>query len=78
MCASGLWFLQNENIAGEVIVANNGSRDGAPVIAKEAGARGISVREPGYGAAVREGVKAARGEFIIMGDADRTLALQAL
>lgn len=71
-------FLQAEDILGEVIVADNGSRDGSPAIAEQAGARVIRVREPGYGAAVREGVKAARGEFIIMGDADSTYAFNDL
>ena len=61
-CASGL--------AGEVIVADNGSTDGSIQIAEERGARVIHVPERGYGAALRAGIAAARGPFIVMGDAD--------
>lgn len=54
----------------EVIVADNGSVDGSQEIALAAGARVIEVRAPGYGNALMGGIAAARGKYIIMGDAD--------
>jgi glycosyltransferase involved in cell wall biosynthesis len=62
--------LDLEGIAGEVIVADNGSSDGSVLLASEAGARVIRVSEMGYGAAIKGGVEAAQGTFIIMGDGD--------
>jgi hypothetical protein len=63
-------FLARAGIAGEVLVADNGSSDGSVALAKRDGARVIEVRERGYGAALRAGVAAARGRYVIMGDAD--------
>ena len=57
-------------ISGEVIVADNGSTDGSIQIAEEHGAHVVRVQERGYGAALRAGIAAARGPFIVMGDAD--------
>ena len=57
-------------IDGEVIVADNGSTDGSREIALGLGARVIDVRRRGYGNALMGGIAAARGEFIVMGDAD--------
>jgi glycosyltransferase involved in cell wall biosynthesis len=57
-------------IQGEVIVADNGSTDGSREAAVELGARLICVKERGYGAALMGGIAAARGTFVIMGDAD--------
>ncbi|HZI42450.1 MAG TPA: glycosyltransferase family 2 protein, partial [Gemmatimonadaceae bacterium] len=62
--------LRNNRIAGEVIVADNGSTDGSPAIARELGARVVTIREKGYGAALMGGISAARGKYILMGDAD--------
>ncbi len=62
--------LRENNIAGEVIVADNGSSDGSPEIARRLGARVVTVTEKGYGHALMGGIAAARGRFIIMGDAD--------
>ena len=59
-----------EGLSGEVIVADNGSTDGSIEIAERLGARVIRVSQRGYGAALRAGIKAAGGPFIIMGDAD--------
>jgi glycosyltransferase involved in cell wall biosynthesis len=55
---------------GEVIVADNGSSDGSREIAVAGGARLVDVAERGYGSALLAGIRAARGEWIIMGDAD--------
>jgi len=71
-------FLQNANIEGEVLVADNGSIDGSAEIAEKAGARVISVQEKGYGSALMGGIEAARGQYIIMGDADRSYNFREL
>jgi glycosyltransferase involved in cell wall biosynthesis len=57
-------------ISGEVVVADNGSSDGSQEIAEELGARVVPVAERGYGAALTGGIAAARGRWVIMGDAD--------
>lgn len=62
--------LAEAGIEGEVLVADNGSTDGSPEIAVKAGARVVHVARKGYGNALREGIRAAHGRFIIMGDAD--------
>jgi glycosyltransferase involved in cell wall biosynthesis len=62
--------IQTHNIAGEIIVADNGSSDGSQAIASRMGARVIDVENKGYGNALMGGIAAARGKFIIMGDAD--------
>jgi glycosyltransferase involved in cell wall biosynthesis len=63
-------FLKSHNIVGEVVVADNGSTDGSPEIAKSCKARLVQVPEPGYGSALMGGIAAAQGTYIIMGDAD--------
>jgi glycosyltransferase involved in cell wall biosynthesis len=57
-------------IRGEVIVADNGSTDGSQEIATGLGARVVPVKARGYGSALRGGIAAARGRYVIMGDAD--------
>jgi glycosyltransferase involved in cell wall biosynthesis len=57
-------------IAGEVVVADNGSTDGSREIAEELGARVVLVEQRGYGVALNAGIAAARGRWVIMGDAD--------
>ena len=59
-------------LPGEVVVADNGSTDGSDRIAEELGARIVRVRERGYGAALSGGIDAARGRYVVMGDADAT------
>jgi hypothetical protein len=63
-------FLERSGIQGEVLVADNGSNDGSPLAAERAGARVIYVGLRGYGAALAGGIAAARGRYVIMGDAD--------
>lgn len=62
--------LSESNITGEVIVADNGSTDESQTIALSLGARLVHVKNKGYGSALMGGIAAARGRFIIMGDAD--------
>jgi len=62
--------LRAAGIRGEVVVADNGSTDGSIEIAVQRGARLVHAALPGYGSALRKGIGEARGQFIIMGDAD--------
>lgn len=62
--------LRAHRIAGEIIIVDNGSSDDSRGIAKRTGAKVISVAASGYGSALMGGIAAARGKFIIMGDAD--------
>ena len=63
-------FLRDSGIAGEVVIADNGSTDGSQQIANAMGARIVAVPARGYGAALIGGIAAARGRYVIMGDAD--------
>jgi glycosyltransferase involved in cell wall biosynthesis len=63
-------FLERSGVSGEVLIADNGSTDGSPQIAEKLGARLVRVSDRGYGAALYEGSQAARGHYIVMGDAD--------
>lgn len=62
--------LRKNDIVGEVIIADNGSSDGSQELAESLGARVVHVPLLGYGAAMAGGIAAARGRFVIMGDAD--------
>ena len=62
--------IRQNHLEGEVIVADNGSDDSSVEIATKLGARLVHVPAKGYGSALMGGIAAARGEFIIMGDAD--------
>jgi glycosyltransferase involved in cell wall biosynthesis len=57
-------------VPGEILIADNGSTDGSQAIAEKLGARVVAVKEKGYGNALRGGIAAARGRYILMGDAD--------
>src|SRR6201996_4764631 len=63
-------FLAESGISGEVLVADNGSTDGSQRLATDAGARVVPIRDKGYGNALMGGIVAARGTYVIMGDAD--------
>src|SRR5919204_2333566 len=64
--------MEGHGIRGEVIVADNGSTDGTPDLARGAGARVIYEQRKGYGSAYLAGFASARGRYIVMGDADET------
>ncbi len=63
-------FLAESGITGEVLIADNGSTDGSQRLAEAEGARVVDVTEKGYGNALMGGIVAAKGKYIIMGDAD--------
>ena len=71
-------FLHRRAIDGEVVVLDNGSRDGSATLAEAAGARVVVEPRPGYGNAIISGISAARGRFIILGDGDGEHDLSAL
>ena len=62
--------LESNGVTGEVIVADNGSSDGSQEIARQAGARVITVSRKGYGNALQSGIRASEAEYVLMGDAD--------
>ncbi len=67
--------LTSLGIAGEVLIADNGSDDGSQAIATAEGARVVPIPRRGYGAALQGGIEAARGRFVLMADADDSYAL---
>jgi glycosyltransferase involved in cell wall biosynthesis len=71
-------FLQRSGIEGEVLVVDNGSTDGSAALAAQAGARVVFERRKGYGSALRAGIDAAHGRYVIMGDADDSYDFTAL
>ena len=70
--------LADNGVSGEIIVADNGSTDGSQAIAEAEGARVVPVVTKGYGGALMGGISAARGRFVIMGDADDSYDFSAL
>jgi glycosyltransferase involved in cell wall biosynthesis len=71
-------YLEQSGVAGEILVADNGSTDDSVGIAERAGARVIRESRKGYGSALRAGIAAARGRYVIMGDADDSYDFTAL
>lgn len=71
-------FLRKASVNGEVLIADNGSTDDSRQMACKAGARVVNVEVRGYGAALQGGIRAAKGRFVIMGDADDSYDFSAL
>lgn len=71
-------FLRLSGVRGEIVIADNGSTDGSQTIARAQGARVVDVAERGYGSALRSGIAAARGTYVIMGDSDDSYDFSAL
>jgi glycosyltransferase involved in cell wall biosynthesis len=71
-------YLARQNFHGEIIVADNGSTDGSQEIAESLGAQVVPVSERGYGNALKAGIKAARGKYVIMGDSDDSYDFESL
>lgn len=65
-----LYALESKCISGEVLVVDNGSVDSSKDIARKLGARVVHCEQKGYGHALLKGIEAARGRFVLMGDAD--------
>jgi glycosyltransferase involved in cell wall biosynthesis len=68
--------LQSAGLSGEVIVADNGSTDGSVEVAQMAGARVVHVDQRGYGNALKVGIQAARGNYVLMADSDDSYDLR--
>jgi glycosyltransferase involved in cell wall biosynthesis len=62
--------LKDAGISGEVIVADNGSTDGSMEIARAEGARVVNIQEKGYGSALKGGILASGGKYVLMADSD--------
>jgi len=73
-----LGSLREIGVAGEVLIADNGSTDGSQAIARRCGARVVEVATRGYGAALRAGIGAATGRYVLMADADDSYALDKI
>src|SRR3984957_7410713 len=71
-------YLESRGIAGEVLVADNGSTDGSQRLAERCGARVVPIPMRGYGAALQGGIHAAQGTFIVVGDGDDSYDFTAL
>lgn len=76
--AKAMAYLARSGVAGEVLIADNGSTDGSQAIAEGLGARVVAVPRRGYGAALITGIEAAHGRFVIMGDSDDSYDFTAL
>jgi glycosyltransferase involved in cell wall biosynthesis len=73
-----LYTFASHDIAGEILVADNGSIDGSQELARSLGARVINVQMKGYGSALIAGINSCESEFVVMGDADDSYALDNL
>ena len=66
------------DLEAEIVVADNGSTDGSQAVARRLGVRVVDVARKGYGSALIGGIEAARGRYVIMGDADDSYDFEAL
>ncbi|TZF91225.1 glycosyltransferase family 2 protein [Cognatilysobacter lacus] len=71
-------FLESSGIDGEILIGDNGSTDGSQAIARTEGATVVDISRRGYGAALIGGIEAAKGRYIIMGDADDSYDFSSL
>ncbi len=71
-------FLAASGVIGEVLIADNGSTDGSPGLARALGARVVAVPSRGYGAALIAGIQAAAGRYVVMGDSDDSYDFERL
>ena len=73
-----LGFMEKNEIAGEIIIGDNGSTDNSISIAEELGAKVVHVKQKGYGSAILGALAQAEGEYVIMGDSDDSYDFQNL
>jgi glycosyltransferase involved in cell wall biosynthesis len=71
-------YLESRGVEGEVLIADNGSTDGSQQIALDHGANVVDIPVKGYGAALHGGIEAAKGRYVIMGDADDSYDFSSL
>ena len=71
-------FLEKNGVHGEIIIADNGSSDRSRDIARAEHAKLVEIEEPGYGSALRGGIEAAQGIYVVMGDADDSYDFSSL
>lgn len=76
--ATAMAALADLGVDGEVLVSDNGSTDGSPDIARNAGAHVVRAEQRGYGAALITGIEQARGQYVIMADADSSYDLASI
>ena len=70
--------IERLGLDAEIVVADNGSTDGSQGVARELGVRVVDVARKGYGSALIGGIEAARGRYVIMGDADDSYDFEAI
>lgn len=70
--------IEQGGYSAEIIVADNGSKDGSQLVARELGVRVVDVRRKGYGSALIGGIDAAQGRYVVMGDADASYDFAAI
>ena len=70
--------IQSLKIKAEIIVADNGSKDGSIKISKQLGAKVVNVKNKGYGNVLRAGIKVAKGKYILIADSDDSYNLNDL
>src|SRR6202171_5101566 len=70
--------IADHELSAEIVIADNGSTDGSQTIARELGVRVVSVQQKGYGSAVRGGLRAAHGKYIVLADTDGSHDLTAI
>jgi glycosyltransferase involved in cell wall biosynthesis len=70
--------IKSGGFSAEIIVADNGSTDGSQLVARELGVKVVEVARKGYGSALIGGIDAARGRYVVMGDADDSYDFEAI